>query len=363
MSKESSNEKERKSLRQKYAEEGCLNAAFTQNSWFVKIKPAYNIDKVAFHFVTKGSSGKKSFTVYVDIDIFDLWMDDIKSFRLAKVIAEEQKNGEKYPKAYKDVSGENGSCTVGICASSKFPNMYVLNGSGKHKENGMAVGDKLYASVPVSYDWLRITAKYFDRTCRKRFSELSEIIVKESAAWHSPDQGVVSDESTASTSDSCPNGSNETTATKPNSSQSTADNKAAKDSTPDASNAKSGKNTQSKGNVSTTSSAEAKSSEQPVQENPITYNEKSCKKMEIDIKTPLQFDGNHYRLQALNPKGEQQNVVITKGVSEKLGDKFTDLVKACKQASAAKNYIHLSLLYRTGTYGNANVIFLEKIAE
>ena len=68
-SKHSNAPTESRSIRQRYAEEGCINAAFTLNGWFVKIKPAYAIDKVIFSFVAKGSSGKQSFNVYVDLDI------------------------------------------------------------------------------------------------------------------------------------------------------------------------------------------------------------------------------------------------------------------------------------------------------
>ena len=47
-SKHSNAPTESRSIRQRYAEEGCINAAFTLNGWFVKIKPAYAIDKVIF---------------------------------------------------------------------------------------------------------------------------------------------------------------------------------------------------------------------------------------------------------------------------------------------------------------------------
>lgn len=158
-SKHSNAPTESRSIRQRYAEEGCINAAFTLNGWFVKIKPAYAIDKVIFSFVAKGSSGKQSFNVYVDLDIFDLWMDDVSSFRMLRKLQEENAAGKKYPEAYKVVTGENGSYMVGFCVSTK-ENMIAINGSGKHKENGAQTGDTLRAFIPVSYDWLRITAKY-----------------------------------------------------------------------------------------------------------------------------------------------------------------------------------------------------------
>lgn len=79
-------EKEYKpTARQNMASEGVLNEQYTLDSWFVKIKPAYGIDRVNFSFVEKGKNGK-GFNVYVNIDTFYNWMEDVQNFRLYKTL-------------------------------------------------------------------------------------------------------------------------------------------------------------------------------------------------------------------------------------------------------------------------------------
>lgn len=77
-----------KSKRRICAEDGCLNSAFTLKKWFVKIRPCYQIDKVRFSFVLKTEKpderGKISFDVYMEMDTFDNWCDDILNHTLEK---------------------------------------------------------------------------------------------------------------------------------------------------------------------------------------------------------------------------------------------------------------------------------------
>lgn len=360
-SKHSNAPTESRSIRQRYAEEGCINAAFTLNGWFVKIKPAYAIDKVIFSFVAKGSSGKQSFNVYVDLDIFDLWMDDVSSFRMLRKLQEENAAGKKYPEAYKVVTGENGSYMVGFCVSTK-ENMIAINGSGKHKENGAQTGDTLRAFIPVSYDWLRITAKYYKRTCLEHFKKLATTILTESSSYHSPDQGVLFDDgSTFAPASNIPDGAGSantgSTAKEPVKKKKSAasSNKGATDSE--------SRSAASKKEKSKKAAAASNTPTAPVtQEHSITYNMKSCEKVEIDTQTPICYDGAHYKLLALDAEGKQRNIVITSDISQKLGDKFKDLRAACQEAANANRHIHLTMLYRSGVYDTCNVLFLHNLA-
>lgn len=69
--------------RQNMASEGVLNEQYTLNSWFVKVKIAYGIDRVVFSFVEKGKKGK-GFDVYMNIDVFYNWMEDVKNYQFKK---------------------------------------------------------------------------------------------------------------------------------------------------------------------------------------------------------------------------------------------------------------------------------------
>ena len=171
MKGENMSENEKKSKRRIYAEEGLLNAAFTLNGWFVKLKPAYAIDKMVFCFVKKNTKAAQSFNVYMDLDDFDIWMSDIENFRMKRIIDEEGKAKKTLPETYKIVTGEKGAFSVGICKSSNGDG-YVINGHGKKKENGKYTGDFMNAFVPVSYDWLRVTARYYNLYVKKPYEEL-----------------------------------------------------------------------------------------------------------------------------------------------------------------------------------------------
>ena len=99
----------------KAAKEGVLLEQYTLKGWFVKVKAtAFAIDKVIFSFVKKGTNGS-GFDVYMDIDKFDLWCDDILSGRVASVISAEKKAGVKEPQTFKYVTGTDGAKYIGIC--------------------------------------------------------------------------------------------------------------------------------------------------------------------------------------------------------------------------------------------------------
>ena len=174
-------EERKKCNRELAAEDGCLNSAFTLNKWFVKVRPCYGIGKVCFSFVLKTQKaeekGKISFDVYMDMDEFDNWCDDILDRTMAKQIALERKNSADKP-FYTFTTGENGSYKM----SFGFSTVSDVNicGKGNHKESGKPVGNYLTANVPVNYSWLRTLAKYYRRTSAAWFAKISDIILSAS---------------------------------------------------------------------------------------------------------------------------------------------------------------------------------------
>jgi hypothetical protein len=148
-------QKEKESKRLTLAKSGAIFAAYTQRC-FLRVYPAYGIDKVRFSFVTIGSGGK-GFDVYVDMDRFDLLADDILAHRLKKELA----NPSGRPFSY--VTGVNGEKGVEIVEGRKSEACI----------HGHSCTENMY--IPVSYDDLRILARYFKRTSMKHFEELAEI--------------------------------------------------------------------------------------------------------------------------------------------------------------------------------------------
>lgn len=173
-----------KSKRRICAEDGCLNSAFTLKKWFVKIRPCYQIDKVRFSFVLKTEKpderGKISFDVYMEMDTFDNWCDDILNHTLEKRVNVERQSQSQKP-YYSFVTGENGGYTVEFSYSTLSD--VNIHGKGRHKENGSPVGNILNANVPVNFDWLRTTAKYFIRTSKAWFENMSDIILDSSKSY------------------------------------------------------------------------------------------------------------------------------------------------------------------------------------
>lgn len=185
----SNNSKEPRKLsrRQDLANEGTINAQYTQNAWFVKVKPAFSIHKILIDFVEKGKNGS-GFGIYVDLDLFDNWMDDVLSRTFARMLRAEAESGEKYPKYYKYVTGENGEKSVGFANSTGKSGGYVINGST------VVNGSRVFANVPVDYNWLATTAKYY-KACVKEaqvFEALARTIVEASQKYHqeTPDDQV-----------------------------------------------------------------------------------------------------------------------------------------------------------------------------
>lgn len=119
---------------------------------FVNIKPALTLSdgKVCFSFPMKGTSGKDVFDIYIDADLFNLWMEDIKSGRMFKILKQEADAGEKYAKHYKFATGEKLCKNLGI--SNSRNGGYLISAKDKEKT----------ANIPISLDWLRILANHWE---------------------------------------------------------------------------------------------------------------------------------------------------------------------------------------------------------
>ena len=176
MEKERKRMEERKekkqSKREQMATGGTLQSAFTERN-FVKFYPAYDIDKVKVAFVTKGSNGK-GFDVYVDLDKFDLLCDDILTKELARKLAAEQATAEnKYPCSWEHITGDSGQKKVRISKGRKGGIVVIFGQNGKET-----------MTVPMSYDELRIMAKWFRRTSAGRFEELTRLTLEGMHRFH-----------------------------------------------------------------------------------------------------------------------------------------------------------------------------------
>ena len=172
----------KKSKAQALAEEGAFLAAYTQKSWFVKIKPAFGIDKAVFSFVKKGESSTH-FDVYMEADLLDIWFDDLKNYVVERTLLQEQAAGEKYPKGYKYVTGENGEKSVGFVAS-QTAGCITVNG----KDGNM------YANVPVPIRDLKAAAKRYQTAYKARSEELARTTVEASTKWRDQHQDQVPEE-------------------------------------------------------------------------------------------------------------------------------------------------------------------------
>lgn len=179
-----------------YVEEGIIGAQYTQNGWFVKLKPilstnkkntfAYNKPSILFSFVEKGKKGA-GFDIYVDIDVFDNWSDDVLGIpeKFRKTIEAERAAGSTYPKAYKYVTGNNGEKSVGFAPASK----------GFAVINGVTVKDgaKQYANIPVDYDWIRTVCKRYRRIVRVWQAEMAKLTLQNALSYSSNLKNKASD--------------------------------------------------------------------------------------------------------------------------------------------------------------------------
>lgn len=160
-------------MKKKDYEKGQIASFYTLNGWFCTIKPAYKIDKVQFDFVKKGTNAKSAFSIYVDMDRFDLLCDDILSGRFSAAL--EADKGGTNPQAWKYVTGEKASKELRIGAGRNTP--VVIQGVDKKTQGA-------YASVGImGYDDLRILAKDFRRTSAAAFNERAQRCLEEAGKY------------------------------------------------------------------------------------------------------------------------------------------------------------------------------------
>ena len=164
---------------QEQMEQNAIYDSWTQ-TWGLKVYPAYGIDKLKFSFIEKGSSGKgKSFDIYVEClrdgaQCFDNWAYDILHGRLERVLLAEKQAGEKYPKAYKYVTGESAEKSVGIMNSTNGG--FCINASVPGSDN-----KKVFCNIPVSFHDLRHIAERYMVSYEPRKKALEEIRAKAEA--------------------------------------------------------------------------------------------------------------------------------------------------------------------------------------
>ncbi len=161
------------SLIESVMRDNSIFALWTQ-TWGLIVRPCYQIDRLKFSFIEKGAEGKgKSFDIYVEAlkfgaACFDNWAYDVLHGRFERILAAEKTAGEKYPKAYKYVTGENAEKSVGIMNST----------NGGYCINAMVPGEdgkKVYANVPVSFHDLRLLAQNYVKSYESRRDELEKI--------------------------------------------------------------------------------------------------------------------------------------------------------------------------------------------
>lgn len=170
------------------------------------------------------------------------------------------------------------------------------------------------AFVPVSYDWLRITAKYYKMTVKKHFDELSDLILLESSRQHDPAEGITADPASSYTATA---------------------------------NDEKGKNISSSHN--TNDNCSSSSNNQKNNSKPAASNKK-LPEMEVDTTTKICFDGKLYKFKAFNSDGKELNFVVTNDTVQKLGESFAEFRRACEEAVNNGNHIHVKIQYKNGTY-------------
>lgn len=112
---------------------GCIEQDYTLNGYFVRVYPAFSIDKVRFSFVKRNTGGKESFDIYVDTWIFQDLCDEILSGAFARKLAKDKGD---YPTAFQYTTGENASKHLAIGAGKAG---LVISGrvTGEHPQNAL----------------------------------------------------------------------------------------------------------------------------------------------------------------------------------------------------------------------------------
>ena len=133
------------------------------------VRPWYKVDKVVYDVIEVGEQGagiQVCQSTLGQANCLDDWAYDILSSnrRFEAIMQAESKAGEKYPKAYKWVTGESAEKSIGI-ANSSSGNGYVIN---------VNEGNKHY-NIPVSFHDLRRFSEAYLRSYETRKEELEQI--------------------------------------------------------------------------------------------------------------------------------------------------------------------------------------------
>ncbi len=328
-------EKEYKpTARQNMASEGVLNEQYTLDSWFVKIKPAYGIDRVNFSFVEKGKNGK-GFNVYVNIDTFYNWMEDVQNFRLYKIIEAEKKENSKYPKQSTFITGTTGEKSVGFAPSTIKTAFVVINGTYKSDSGNQ------YACVPVDYDWLRTTARWFFLTSKSYYEEMAETTVKSSTAYRNnlgEDDEAAPATETSGTKEK--QNSKQEQTTKPSQTQQPQKKKPVDSTKPG-------------------DRSDAKAAANPAGENPLKAKAET-KTMNADSNSYVikADERGNYRMEILDEQGKPFSLILPFSVIKNdVGNElFSKFMSACEASKKAKNHSHFIMKYSEGSYNNKSVL-------
>ena len=152
--------------------EGCIMEVYTRSD-FVKVYPAFGIDKIQFSFVKIGSGGQEKLDVYVGLNEFNNLCENIedKSFQIAL-----RNDKEQYPSAWKINTGTKGTKHVAvgtmISQNDNQPAMFINGSDGASKKRFF---------VMTTYADLQNMAFWFDIASGKRqvsgyYAELLSIL-------------------------------------------------------------------------------------------------------------------------------------------------------------------------------------------
>lgn len=146
------------------SKDGCFDVAYGGRAgdvWFVKIKPAFGIEKLLFSFVKINTKGA-GFDIYMSMRTFRGWALRIRRGDFIPDLEREKAAGQRYPVLYKYETGQNGSKKLGFMLSDT---------PGKVVINARAAG-KSYVNIAVEYAFLENLADDFLQASKEVFQVL-----------------------------------------------------------------------------------------------------------------------------------------------------------------------------------------------
>jgi len=175
--------------------EGAIAAFYTLNGWFVKVKLAFDIDRVCFAFVKKGTNGSENLDIYVDTNAFDEFCDQILNGQMQKKCAEDKGD---FPTAWVYTTGKNGCKSVSFGTGKQ--NFCFQGRETEQKKEGDKVVTKTKQNAFVgvgSWQEMRDMAKAWKRFSKPYYEELTEILyaaVQRNASFHNNDADALSEQ-------------------------------------------------------------------------------------------------------------------------------------------------------------------------